>query len=75
MVPDVSTRFEVPVSAERPLSRLFRDLMTHGAEGNYAVERASLESIFLKVIRQHRIEEEEWESQRRTGRYWLRRSR
>lgn len=58
MAEDVATRFEVPISNEISLPLLFRALRTNGNTLEYAVERASLESIFLKVIRQHQIDEE-----------------
>ncbi|KAG8989430.1 hypothetical protein FRB93_003631 [Tulasnella sp. JGI-2019a] len=47
---DVSTRWEVPVTAERTLSDLFTALSEQGLP-EYAVERLSLESVFLKTIR------------------------
>ncbi|KAG8890900.1 hypothetical protein FRB98_002920 [Tulasnella sp. 332] len=47
---DVSTRWEVPVTTGRTLSDLFSTLSEQGLP-EYAVERLSLESVFLKTIR------------------------
>src|ERR1700761_900661 len=56
---DVATRYEVPVTSDRSLSSLFKALNQCGDWGEYTVERASLESIFLKVIQEHNIAEEQ----------------
>ncbi|KAH9486075.1 ABC transporter A family member 6 [Psilocybe cubensis] len=48
---DVATRFEVPVNGEFSLAQLFTILASEGDFMEYTVERASLESIFLKVVR------------------------
>jgi ATP-binding cassette subfamily A (ABC1) protein 3 len=63
---DVATRFEVPVVRTRPaddasemgitLEDLFGILAQEDLE--FAVERPMLESVFLKVIREHNVEEE-----------------
>lgn len=60
---DVATRFEVPLSNDGSdgltLTDLFDILATHGGDfQEYTIERASLESVFLKVIREHNIKEE-----------------
>jgi len=55
---DVATRYEVPVTSNRSLSSLFKALNRCGDWGEYTVERASLESIFLKAIREHNVAEE-----------------
>ncbi|KAL5533846.1 hypothetical protein ACEPAG_306 [Sanghuangporus baumii] len=58
---DVATRFEVPVDTdneEQTLASLFRILSEHGDFSGYTVERVSLESVFLKVIRANNIKEE-----------------
>jgi len=47
---DVSTRWEVPMTPGRTLSALFNILSDQGLP-EYAVERLSLESVFLKTIR------------------------
>jgi ATP-binding cassette subfamily A (ABC1) protein 3 len=61
---DVATRFEVPVGGEGvALADLFGVLADGGLE--FAVERPMLESVFLKVIREHNVEEEDEE--RRSG--------
>ncbi|GJJ10065.1 hypothetical protein Clacol_004291 [Clathrus columnatus] len=67
MADDVATRFEVPIAttsdssasqSSLTLAQLFGKLNDQNAFNEYTVERISLESIFLKVIRQHNIEEE-----------------
>lgn len=79
MADDVATRFEVPV-LERgarggddsgiTLAELFALLCREGAE-EFTVERPSLESVFLKVIREHEVEEDD-EQQRTSssGKWW-----
>lgn len=64
---DVATRYEVPVNEEgQTLADLFRILSEHGdAFSDYTVERVSLESIFLKVIREHNIKEEDFAARTR----------
>ena len=58
---DVATRYEVPIDEEsQTLADLFRTLAEHGTFSDYTVERVSLESIFLKVIREHNIKEEDF---------------
>jgi len=47
---DVATRWEVPVSDDRTLASLFAALSEQDLP-EYAVERLSLESVFLKTIR------------------------
>lgn len=76
---DVATRFEVPIrtedSAGEPsraslsLAQLFDVLST---QDDVTVERMSLESVFLKVIREHHIQEENSAVERRRGnrRFW-----
>jgi len=66
MADDVATRFEVPIQAEGvnsgshlSLSGLFQTLASSGAFAEYTVEKASLESVFLKVIRQNNVAEED----------------
>lgn len=71
---DVATRFEVPIRergasagdnvAGVTLAELFALLENDDGE-EFTVERPSLESVFLKVIREHEVEEED--EQRRTG--------
>ena len=74
MADDVATRFEVPVGGGMSLARLFAVLARggdeHGGDGEmeYTVERATLESVFLKVIRENNIGEED----RRGRRRWMR---
>jgi len=72
---DVATRFEVPIASTDDgfsLSRLFNTLSTHGDFTEYTVERASLESVFLKVIRENNIREEDNERNHRHRRAWWR---
>ncbi|KAJ7706884.1 hypothetical protein B0H17DRAFT_972841 [Mycena rosella] len=56
MVEDLATRFEVP-TANVPLADLFRTLATQGDFPEYTVAKATLESMFLKVIRDSNAEE------------------
>ncbi|KAF4611653.1 hypothetical protein D9613_004331 [Agrocybe pediades] len=48
---DVATRFEVPIDGAFTLAQLFSLLSSQGDFLEYTVERASLESVFLKVVR------------------------
>lgn len=61
MADDVATRFEVPIeSAEgTSLAQLFHALSSSGDFAEYTVEKASLESVFLKVIRENDVVEED----------------
>ncbi|KAI0076833.1 P-loop containing nucleoside triphosphate hydrolase protein [Panus rudis PR-1116 ss-1] len=59
MADDVATRFEVPIGPELTLPKLFSALSTTGSFAEYTVERASLESVFLKVIRGNNVLEED----------------
>jgi len=74
MADDVATRFEVPIRSEHSsgqeedavqsestlsLSQLFETLSSQSDFPEYTVERISLESVFLKVIREHNIKEED----------------
>ena len=59
MADDVATRFEVPIGDGLTLSDLFAQLSTHAGSTEYAVERATLESVFLKVIRENNVQEED----------------
>ncbi|KAF9471812.1 P-loop containing nucleoside triphosphate hydrolase protein [Pholiota conissans] len=61
MLEDVATRFEVPVRQTEKLSlaNLFMTLSSHGDFMEYTVERPSLESVFMKVIRENNIKEED----------------
>lgn len=79
---DVATRFEVPIrtsmdgSAQTDagdeeyltLARLFHLLSSQGDFSEYTVERASLESVFLRVIGEHEVREEEGDGGR--GLWW-----
>lgn len=59
---DVATRFEVPITngrQEQTLAGLFEVLAKHGDFSDYTVERVGLESVFLKVIRENNIKEED----------------
>jgi len=66
MADDVATRFEVPIQADTDssekgltLSGLFETLAASGAFTEYTVEKATLESVFLKVIRKNDVAEED----------------
>lgn len=65
---DVATRWEVPVSEGRTLSALFSALSGQDLP-EYAVERLSLESVFLKTIRNDDAATEREEGPRRKK--WL----
>jgi len=74
MADDVATRFEVPITTtnEFSLSKLFNTLSGHGDFTEYTVEKATLESVFIKVIRENNVREEQ--SERRSSRrkrFWL----
>ena len=63
MAEDVATRFEVPMACNGgsglTLPELFNILEVYGRDfTEYTVERASLESVFMKVIRENNIKEE-----------------
>ena len=47
---NVATRWEVPVSDSRTLASLFQALSEQNLPA-YSVERLSLESVFLKTVR------------------------
>jgi len=68
MAEDVATRFEVPFDENRSLAQLFKILSEQDAEGamEFSVDQVSLESVFLKVIREHNIREE-GDHERRNG--------
>lgn len=74
MADDVATRFEVPITPENGLSlaQLFTTLSSHGDFIEYTVERGSLESVFLKVIRENNIREEDNDRTHRRRRAWWR---
>lgn len=69
MADDVATRIEVPVNENQTLADLFRLLTEHGEFSEYTVERVSLESVFLNVIRENDIKEEDY--LKRKGLRWL----
>ena len=68
---DLATRFEVPIAVNNTeggmtLQKLFDLLSTQTDFVEYTVERATLESAFLKVIRENNFAEED----RRRGSGW-----
>ncbi|KAL7284960.1 hypothetical protein ACG7TL_000049 [Trametes sanguinea] len=80
MADDVATRFEVPVvppgAGEREgrgrgmsLAELFGVLAEAGA-GEYAVEEASLESVFMKVIKENEMGEVYGEERAARRKWW-----
>ena len=69
MADDVATRFEVPIGDGMSLADLF-GILAEGGATEYAVEKASLESVFMKVIREHEVEEGDGEAVARTRRWW-----
>ena len=73
MAEDVATRFEVPVNAEgsehnMTLLELFHALSSRGDFTEYTVERSTLETAFLKVIRDNQVAEEDAEGERKRKR-------
>lgn len=64
MADDVATRFEVPIGGGMSLAKLFA-VLSGGNFSEYTVERATLESVFLKVIRENNVLEEDTEKRRR----------
>jgi len=52
------------------LARLFHVLASQGDFQEYTVEKATLENVFLKVIRQNNVLEEDSPSRRRRCRFW-----
>ena len=70
MADDVATRFEVPIQSENGLSlgQLFNTLSSNDDDTftEYTVEKATLESVFLKVIRENNVREED-DGDRRDG--------
>lgn len=75
MADDVATRFEVPIETEdgMSLAQLFHVLSSHGDFTEYTVEKATLESVFLKVIRENNVVEED-SGQTIKKRWWRPRS-
>lgn len=69
MAEDVATRFEVPIGNGMSLAELFAVLSADNGFAEYTVERATLESVFLKVIRENNVLEEDKET-RRQRRGW-----
>ncbi|TFK69908.1 P-loop containing nucleoside triphosphate hydrolase protein [Pluteus cervinus] len=62
MADDVATRFEVPIDEnQHGLAQLFGLLSRHGEFAEYTVEKATLESVFIKVIRENNVSEEDAE--------------
>ncbi|KAG5642387.1 hypothetical protein DXG03_002845 [Asterophora parasitica] len=76
MADDVATRFEVPIEEGGiTLAQLFTLLSTEGDFSEYMVEKALLESVFLKVIRGNNVREEDnilVHGKRSWKRLWLR---
>lgn len=68
---DVATRFEVPLQdgTEQNLASLFKILSTQTDITEYAIEQITLESIFLKVIKENNVKEED-RRRRRRGHWW-----
>ncbi|OSD01185.1 P-loop containing nucleoside triphosphate hydrolase protein [Trametes coccinea BRFM310] len=81
MADDVATRFEVPVvppgagekkegrGRRMSLAELFGVLAEAGA-GEYAVEEASLESVFMKVIKENEMGEVDGEARAARRKWW-----
>ncbi|KAJ7729088.1 hypothetical protein DFH07DRAFT_218233 [Mycena maculata] len=71
MADDVATRFEVPIERDNglSLSKLFHMLSEHDDFSEYTVEKATLESVFMKVIRENNVQEEDRQTRGRR-RWW-----
>ncbi|KAL1669459.1 P-loop containing nucleoside triphosphate hydrolase protein [Schizophyllum commune] len=65
---DVATRFEIPIQEGAHLADVLHVLGSSGDFAEYTVEKATLESVFLKVMRENKVEEED--VVRRTLRCW-----
>jgi hypothetical protein len=69
-VQDVATRFEVPIQGGGQglsLAQLFHILASSGDFAEYTVEKSTLESVFMKVIRENNVREED---SRRQSSWW-----
>lgn len=69
---DVATRFEVPIDSSEgfTLAKLFSILSSHGGFTEYTVEKATLESVFLKVVRENDVKEEDKGDKKRRWLCW-----
>ena len=71
MADDVATRFEIPIETNGlTLAQLFALLSKEGDFSEYTVEKGSLESVFLKVIRENNVVEEDNTRQRKHRSWW-----
>lgn len=68
MADDVATRFEVPIGEDTSLAQLFGVLSSQDELTEFSIEKAGLESVFLKVIRENAVQEEDSRTSR--GRWW-----
>ena len=68
MADDVATRFEVPIGEGMSLAQLFGVLSSQDELTEFSIEKAGLESVFLKVIRENAVQEED--SRTSKGRWW-----
>ncbi|KAG8939696.1 hypothetical protein FRC03_006114 [Tulasnella sp. 419] len=62
---DVATRWEVPLSNRTTLAGIFKELSEINDIPDFTIERLSLESVFLKTIRNSRAVSEEVEPKRK----------
>jgi ATP-binding cassette, subfamily A (ABC1), member 3 len=69
---DIATRWEVPMQSQNgnqddaiTLSQLFGILSEQDTSSEFSVDMVSLESIFLKLIREHNVKEEGEEDRKR----------
>ena len=69
MADDVATRFEVSIESEIGVSlvQLFNTLSNNNMFTEYTMEKATLESMFLKVIRENNVQED---NDRRHRSWW-----
>ncbi|KZT02089.1 uncharacterized protein LAESUDRAFT_730610 [Laetiporus sulphureus 93-53] len=65
MADDVATRFEVPIGHGMSLAKLF-GILSPQKDFEDTVERATLESVFLKMIRENDVLEEDTASRTRS---------
>jgi len=64
MADDVATRFQVPIDNQLNLARLFNILSSEGEFSEYTVEKSTLECVFLTVIKDNNVAEEDVERNR-----------
>lgn len=66
---DVATRFEIPIQDGLNLPQLFK-FLAEQSEFEYTIEKAQLETVFLKVIRENDVLEEDYTQKKRRWLFW-----